>query len=131
MKKSSAQSSEPESENKEEQLQIISEKQQRLEYTKEFIAQCKDYAVIGLYPPQIAERLGLEGRERENFLYDCSSKLHPLHILTQLAYAHGQDDIQAALVTAATGGDTDAMEIAMKKRHEDNYLAVRKELFGF
>lgn len=116
---------------KQENLTLFTGKAARREYDEAFMERCKDLAVIGLYPPQIAERLGLQGRERENFLFDCENPLHPLHDLISTAYTHGQDDIDAALVTMAVSGDTDAIELAMKKRHEDKYLALREELFGF
>ena len=48
-------------------------------YDEEFVARVKDFAVIGLYPSQIAERLGLEGKDRQEFLKDICSKKHPLH----------------------------------------------------
>lgn len=107
------------------------DKKQRRQYGEEFVAKCKDLAVLGLRPPQIAERLGLLGKERENFLFDCTSELHPLHVLLNLAYAHGEDDIDAALITIACSGDVDALELAMKKRNEDKYLELRADLFGF
>lgn len=99
-------------------------------YTEEFVAEAKDYAVLGLQPPQIAERMGLEGKEREDFLFDCTNKLHPLHTLLQIAYNHGEADIDAALITIAVSGDVDALELAIKKREQDKYLLLRKNLFG-
>lgn len=99
-------------------------------YPEEFVAQAKDYAVLGLQPPQIAERMGLEGKQREDFLFDCTNKLHPLHLLLNIAYHHGADDLDAALVTIACSGDVDALELAIKKRDADKYLNLRKQLFG-
>lgn len=99
-------------------------------YSQEFIAKAKDYAVLGLQPPQIAERMGLKGKERADFLFDCSNKLHPLHILINIAYQHGEEDIDAALITIATSGDVDALELAIKKREHDKYLHLRANLFG-
>jgi hypothetical protein len=106
------------------------DKEARREYSEDFISQAKDYAVLGLQPPQIAERMGLEGKERENFLFDCTNKLHPLHLLLNIAYHHGEADVDAALITIACSGDVDAMELAIKKREQDRYLTLRKNLFG-
>jgi len=106
------------------------EKPQRRQYDEAFIARCKDLAVLGLRPPQIAERLGIIGKERENFLFDCTQNLHPLHILLNIAYNHGEDDLDAALTTMAVSGDVGALELALKKRNEDKYLELRGELFG-
>lgn len=99
-------------------------------YEKEFIDQAKDYAVLGLQPVQIAERMGLEGKQREDFLFDCTNKLHPLHLLLNIAYHHGEADIDAAIITMAVSGDVDALELAIKKREQDKYLQLRQKLFG-
>lgn len=106
-------------------------KQERRKYDEAFMERCKDFAVLGLRPPQIAERLGLQGKERENFLFDATNTLHPLHILLNIAYAHGEDDLDAALITIACSGDVDALELAIKKRRDDKYLEMRQDLFGF
>ncbi len=99
-------------------------------YPEDFVARAKDFAVLGLQPPQIAERMGLEGKERERFLFDCTNTLHPLHLLLTIAYNHGADDIDAALITIACSGDVDALELAIKKREQDKYLQLRQQLFG-
>ena len=106
------------------------EKKPLRKYDEDFFTRAKDFAVLGLQPPQIAERMGLEGKERENFLFDCTNTLHPLHQLLNIAYAHGADDIDAALITIACSGDVDALELAIKKREQDKYLHLRKQLFG-
>lgn len=99
-------------------------------YDEAFVTRARDFAVLGLQPPQIAERMGLEGKEREDFLFDCTNTMHPLHILLNIAYAHGEADIDAALITIACSGDVDAMELAIKKREQDKYLRLRSKLFG-
>jgi len=106
------------------------EKKPLRKYDETFIARAKDFAVLGLQPPQIAERMGLVGKERENFLFDCTNTLHPLHLLLNMAYNHGADDLDAALITIAVSGDVDALELAIKKREEDKYLRLRQKLFG-
>lgn len=99
-------------------------------YDEDFMARAKDFAVLGLQPPQIAERMQLVGKAREDFLFDCTNTLHPLHILLNIAYAHGDADIDAALITMACSGDVDALELAIKKREQDKYLNLRAQLFG-
>lgn len=106
------------------------EKKTLRKYEEPFIERAKDFAVLGLQPPQIAERMGLVGKERENFLFDCTNTLHPLHLLLNMAYNHGADDLDAALITIAVSGDVDALELAIKKREEDKYLRLRQKLFG-
>lgn len=105
-------------------------KDARCEYSEEFMKEAADYAVLGLQPQQIAERMGLEGRARENFLWDATNPLSPLHELIHLAYEHGEGDLDAALITLAVSGDVDALELALKKREQDKYLQLRKTLFG-
>ena len=113
-----------------ESTSVLPPKQARREYDEGFMQKSKDLATIGLQPTQIAERLGLLGKERENFLFDCTNPLHPLHILINIAYNNGQDDIDAALTTIAVSGDVDALELALKAREQNKYLALREKLFG-
>lgn len=117
---------------KEQQQEGLQAKEQQAprKYEQSFVEQAKDYAVLGLQPIQIAERMGLEGKQREDFLFDCTNKLHPLHVLLNLAYHHGEADIDAALITVAVSGDVDALELAIKKREQDRYLQLRRQLFG-
>lgn len=113
-----------------EAMSVLPPKQARRQYDEEFMQKCKDLATVGLQPAQIAERLGLMGKERENFLFDCTNTMHPLHILINIAYNNGQDDLDAALTTMAVSGDVDALELAMKAREQHKYLALREKLFG-
>lgn len=116
--------------NEQQQLTPKEDKKGLRTYDESFVNEAKDYAVLGLQPVQIAERMGLEGQQREDFLFDCTNELHPLHRLLSLAYQHGEADIDAALTTMAVSGDVDALELAIKKREQDKYLQLRKKLFG-
>lgn len=99
-------------------------------YTEEFIARAKDFAVLGLQPIQIAERLELRGKERDDFLQAVCNKNSPLHLLINIAYANGGHDLDAALTMAAVSGDVDALELAIKKRDQERYFELRMKLFG-
>lgn len=99
-------------------------------YDEAFIARCKDLAVLGLQPSQIAERLGLTGIDRTNFLFDCTNKLHPLHQLVFEAYQHSEDDLDAALTTMAVSGDTDALKLAYQVNETNKFNELKKKLFG-
>lgn len=99
------------------------------EHTEEFTNQVKDLAVIGLQPRQIAERLGLEGEERMEFLLAIMSPNHPLHEAYLLARQHGEMDPHAALIAVADGGDTDALELLFKTNWQNKVDSVKKDLF--
>ena len=99
------------------------------DHTEEFMNQVKDLAVMGLYPPQIAERLCLEGEERREFLMAILNEHHPLHEIYQTARAHSIEDPRAALVTIASAGDTDALELLAKVNLQNSLEEVKKELF--
>ena len=102
----------------------------RLEdHTEEFTNQVKDWAVMGLVPRQIAERLGLEGEERRAFMVAIMTDKHPLHEAYITARQHGIEDADTALITLADAGDTDALELLYKVRWQDNVNKVKKELF--
>lgn len=99
------------------------------EYTEEFIAQVKDYAVMGLHPRQIAERMNLEGYERRDFLLDIASKAHPLHEAFLVSRAHSEEDPHATLITLADGGDTDALELLAHVNQQRKVDNLKKDLF--
>lgn len=98
-------------------------------YDEEFVARVKDYAVIGLYPVQIAERLGLEGKERLDFLWDICSKNHPLHEEYLLSRAHREQDLDASLNELAAAGDVDALELEAHIRFKKDVDNLKMELF--
>lgn len=99
-------------------------------YEEDFVARAKDFAVLGLEPIQIAERMELCGKRREEFLHDAADPKHPLHLLLFEARQRGDDDLDAALMTAACSGDIDALDLAYKVNQMRTYEQVRKELFG-
>lgn len=98
-------------------------------YDDDFVAKVKDLAVIGLYPIQIAERLGLLGSERLGFLIDINSKKHPLHEAFLLSRAHREDDMNAALTDMAASGDVDALELDAKLQWRTGVESLKHELF--
>lgn len=106
------------------------EKEQKRSYDEAFVERCKDLAVLGLQPSQIAERLGLVGVQRRDFLLDCTNPVHPLHALIFEAWQHSEDDLHASLVTAACSGDPDALELAFKVKAQDKYDELKLKLFG-
>ncbi len=99
-------------------------------YTEEFISKMKDFAVIGLSPSQIAERMGLEGMERQRFFEHVTTDGHPLCREYRLAAMHHVEDIDAALNTAAITGDPKALRLEYELRRQDKIDSVKKELFG-
>lgn len=99
-------------------------------YTENFIKTMKDYAVIGLSPVQVAERMGLEGIERIKFLEDVTDDNHPLYREYFLSARHHREDIDAALNTAAITGDPKALRLEYELRRQDKIDSVKKELFG-
>lgn len=102
----------------------------RRQYTEEFLLKVKDLAVIQLTPSQIAERLGLVGSDRRNFLIDINQKLHPLYAVYWTALKDGLADITDALHNAAVYGETDAIELALKIRKDTETEELKKALFN-
>ena len=98
-------------------------------YDEDFVARVKDLAVIGLYPVQIAERLGLQGRQRLEFLMDICSKKHPLHEEFLISRANRDGDMDAALTEMAAAGDIDALELDAKIRWRQGVENIKTELF--
>lgn len=99
-------------------------------YDDNFIAQMKDYAVLGLYPPQIAERMGLKGEIRRRFLVNISDYEHPLAKEYWKARERHSEDLSAALATAAMTGDPKALTLAYQVEKQREIDALRLELFG-
>lgn len=98
-------------------------------YTEDIVAKMKDFAVIGLSPAQIAERLELEGIERRRFIRDVSDEEHPLGKEYLKSASHHKDDIDAALNMAATKGDAKALRLEYELRHQDRVDDLKKKLF--
>lgn len=99
-------------------------------YTEGLVASMKDFAVIGLSPAQIAERLGLGGPERRRFIRDASDEEHPLGKEYLKSASHHKDDIDAALNMAATKGDAKALRLEYELRHQDRVDELKRKLFG-
>ena len=81
-------------------------------YDDNFVARMKDFAVLGLHPPQIAERMGLIGETRCAFLQHITDPEHPLAKEYWKVREHHSDDLSAALTTAAMTGDPKALKLA-------------------
>ena len=99
-------------------------------YDENFISRMKDFAVLGLYPPQIAERMGLAGEERKTFLQHITGFEHPLSKEYWKARDNHSDDLSAALTTSAMSGDPKALKLAYEVEKQREIDALRVELFG-
>lgn len=99
-------------------------------YDENFIARMKDWAILGLYPPQIAERMNLEGTERQIFLCNILDPEHPLAKEYWKAKQHQEEDLDAALQSAASAGDPKALALAYDVADRRTYNKLAKELFG-
>lgn len=99
-------------------------------YTDEFVQKVRDLAVIQLTPSQIAERLGLVGSDRRNFLIDINMKLHPLHAAYWTAMKDGLVDIEDTLNYVAVSGETEAIELTLRLRRDTEIQELKKELFN-
>lgn len=100
------------------------------EYSDEFIDKMKDYAVLGLYPVQIAERMGLVGVERRRFIEDICDVKHPLYAEYATTKAHNREDMDAALNTSALCGDAKALRLAYELNQQDRVDQLKNDLFG-
>lgn len=99
-------------------------------YSEGFVARMKDFAVLGLGPVQIAERMMLEGEERRRFLRDVTTHDHPLRTEYLRSKSHGEEDLASALIDSAAGGDAKALKLAYEVEHQRKVDSVKKELFG-
>lgn len=99
-------------------------------YDENFVARMKDFAVLGLHPPQIAERMGLSGEERRAFLRHITDYEHPLSKEYWKARESHSEDLSAALATSAMSGDPKALKLAYEVEKQREIDALRVELFG-
>lgn len=99
-------------------------------YDEKFIAQLKDWAVMGLNPIQIATRMNLRGDERRDFLFNICDPKGPLHQTYMEAREQHEEDIETTLVTLAINGDMDAMELQLRQEEKAEYETLLKQLFG-
>lgn len=99
-------------------------------YEKDFIDRVKDLAILGLYPPQIAERLGIVGVERALFLKNITDPDHPLCKEYWKTREHREEDLDAALQTACMTGDPKALTLAYELKQQQRINKLKAELFG-
>jgi len=99
-------------------------------YPSDFIARVKDFAILGLYPPQIAERMQLCGVERALFLKNITDPDHPLSKEYWKAREHREEDLDAALQTACMTGDPKALTLAYELNEQKRIDKLKSELFG-
>lgn len=99
-------------------------------YDDNFIARMKDFAVLGLHPPQIAERMGLQGEIRHRFLANIQDPEHPLARQYWAARDNHSDDLAAALTTSAMSGDPKALKLAYEVEKQREIDTLRHQLFG-
>lgn len=99
-------------------------------YDQDFIARVKDLAILGLYPPQIAERLGMVGIERAVFLKNITDPDHPLCKEYWKTREHREEDLDAALQTACMSGDPKALTLAYELNEQKRIDKLKSELFG-
>ncbi|MGM9763348.1 MAG: hypothetical protein ACI3ZQ_04950 [Candidatus Cryptobacteroides sp.] len=99
-------------------------------YSDEFIQKIRDYAVLGLYPSQIAERMGLIGEARRKFLEDIHTENNPLHVAYSISFDSYKGDIDGALNSAALTGDSNALRIVYELNQQDRVDQLKQDLFG-
>ena len=99
-------------------------------YEQDFIARVKDLAILGLYPPQIAERLGIVGLERALVLKNITDPDHPLCKEYWKTTQHREEDLDAALQTACMTGDPKALMLAYELNEQKRIDKLKSELFG-
>lgn len=98
-------------------------------YDEDFLARVKEFAVMGLNPIQIAERMELQGKGRRDFLCHICTMDHPLHKAFFEAGGHYREDIIAALNMAALTGDIDALELNFRVKKERDIEQAKADLF--
>ena len=99
-------------------------------YDDNFVARMKDFAVLGLLPIQIAERMGLVGEFRRTFLMHISDPMHPLAKEYWKTHEMAVEDLDASLTTSAMSGDPKALKLAYEVKKPREIDALRQELFG-
>lgn len=98
-------------------------------YDDDFIDKVRDLAIIGLYPVQIAERLGMTGRFRQRFLQDICNKKHRLYEVYRISKEHREYDIEASVNELASAGDVEAIKLQSSIRYHNELDALKNELF--
>lgn len=99
-------------------------------YDDDFVDKVRDLAVIGLYPVQIAERLGMTGRFRQRFLQDICDKKHRLYEVYRISKEHRESDIEASVNELASAGDIEALKLKSSIQYHNDVDNLKNELFG-
>lgn len=99
-------------------------------YDEKFVAEVKDWAVMGLTPMQIATRMNLRGEERRAFLNSVFSPKGALHDAYLDARDQYEEDLQNTLVARAVNGDMNAMALQLQQNEKAEYNTLLNKLFG-
>lgn len=105
-------------------------KQSLRPYSEDFVTRMKDFAILQLSPSQVADRMGLVGDERMDFLEDIANILHPISIEYHLALGRGLKDLDLSLSMSATEGDPKALKLAYEVKYKNENDKLKNELFG-
>ena len=100
------------------------------EYSTEVLAQVGSYAQNGSTPSQLATLLQLAGVSRANFIEDICHIGHPLYVVYRHNLQINNDDIDSTLNRLSLAGDTDAMDIVLKRETRDYIAELKQDLFG-
>ncbi len=108
----------------------IENKPQRYEWGSEYLDMVKYGAINGQSPSYIAEFAGFKGELRRQFLQDITNPKTEIGKEYRKNRAISSQDIDTTLHFLQIQGDTDAMDVAIKRESLEYVQRIREDLFG-
>ena len=102
----------------------------KYEWGEEFLDMARYGAMNGHSPSYIAELAGLKGEHRRQFLQDITNPKTTLGREFRSSKSISQQDIETTIHFLQLQGDTDAMDVALKRERIEYIARMKEDLFG-
>ncbi|MBQ7018737.1 MAG: hypothetical protein IJN06_07020 [Bacteroidales bacterium] len=102
----------------------------KYDWGNEFLDMAKYGAMNGHSPTYIAELANLRGDMRRQFLRDITNPKTKLGAEFRNGKSLAHQDVETTIHTLQIAGDTDAMEVALKRARLEYITRMKEDLFG-
>lgn len=102
----------------------------KYDWGEEYLDMAKYGAMNGHSPTHIAELANLKGDMRRQFLRDITNPKTKIGAEFKNAKSLAHQDVAATIHYLQIAGDTDAMEVALKRERLEYITRLKEDLFG-
>lgn len=102
----------------------------KYEWAEEYFEMVRYGAMNGHSPSHIAQLAGFKGDLRRQFLMDIANPKHKLGIEFRRNRDITKQDVESTIHFLQLQGDTDAMDVALKRERIEYISRMKEDLFG-